>query len=128
VHVPSEDKSGYPKTVYTRNWSKGFYYSPKYHMNILLGDFNVKVGRENTFKPIIGNESLNQDSNYNGVRIANFATYKNLVDKSTMFQHRNFHKYNWTSPDGQIHNQTDHRLIRQEMAFEHTGCTKFQGR
>ena len=45
-------------------------------MKILLGDFNVKVARENIFKPTIGNESLNQDSNENGVRIVNFATSK----------------------------------------------------
>jgi len=47
---------------------------PKYHMKILLGDFNAKVGRENIFKPTIGNESLHQDSNDNGVRILQFAT------------------------------------------------------
>ena len=74
---------------------------PKYHMKILLGDFNAKVGRENIFKPTIGNESLNQD-NDNGVRIVNFATSKNLVVKSTMFSHRNIHKYTWTSPDGRL--------------------------
>ena len=45
-------------------------------MNILLGDFNAKVGRENIFKPTIGNESLHQDSNDNGVRIINFAHQK----------------------------------------------------
>jgi hypothetical protein len=43
-------------------------------MKILLEDFNAKVGRENIFKPTIGNESLHQDSNDNGVRIVNFAT------------------------------------------------------
>jgi hypothetical protein len=56
-------------------------------MKIWLGDFNAKVGREDTFKPIIGNESLHQESNNNGVRVVNFATSKNLVVKSTMFQH-----------------------------------------
>jgi hypothetical protein len=59
----------------------------------------------------IGNESLRQDSNDNGVRIVNFATSKNLVVKSTMFPHRNIHKYTWTSPDGKTHNQIDHVLI-----------------
>jgi hypothetical protein len=60
------------------------------------------VGRDDIFKPTIGNESLNQDSNDNGVRIVNFATSKILVVKSTMFPHRNIHKYNWISPDGKI--------------------------
>jgi len=31
-------------------------------MKIPLGDFNAKVVRENTFKPTIGNDSLNQDN------------------------------------------------------------------
>jgi hypothetical protein len=47
---------------------------PKHHMKILLGDFNAKLGREDIFKPTIGNESLHQFSNNNGVRIVNFAT------------------------------------------------------
>ena len=45
-------------------------------MKILLGDFNAKLGKEDIFKPIIGQESLHQDSNENGVRLVNFATSK----------------------------------------------------
>jgi hypothetical protein len=47
---------------------------PKYHMTILSGDFNAKVGREDIFKPTIRNESLHEISNKNGVRLLNFAT------------------------------------------------------
>ena len=43
-------------------------------MKILLGDFDAKLGKEDIFKPTIGNESLRQDSNDNGVRIVNLAT------------------------------------------------------
>jgi hypothetical protein len=63
-------------------------------MKILLGDFIAKIGMEDIFKPIIGNESLHEISNYNGVRVVNFVTSKNLTVKSIMFPHRNIHKYN----------------------------------
>ena len=85
-----------------------FDHFPKYHTKMLLGDLNAKVGRENIFKSTIGQESLHQDSSDNGV---NFATSKHLVVKSTMFPHRNIHKYIWTSSDGKTHNQIDHVLI-----------------
>jgi hypothetical protein len=53
--------------------------SPKYHMKMLLGDFNAKVVTEDIFKPATGNE--------NGLRAVNFATSKNLTVKSTMLPH-----------------------------------------
>ena len=68
------------------------------------------MGRENIFKLTFGNESLPQDSNDNGIRIVNSATSKNLVVKSTMFPHRNIHKYTWTSVGGKTHNQVDYSL------------------
>jgi len=34
----------------------------KYHIKILLEDFNVKLGRDDIFKPTNGNESLHEDS------------------------------------------------------------------
>jgi hypothetical protein len=46
----------------------------KYHMKILLGDFNARVGKEDIFKPTIGNESLHEINNDNGVRVVNLAT------------------------------------------------------
>ena len=84
---------------------------------VCVRDFNKKVGREDIFKPITGQESLHQDSNDNGVRIVNFATSKNLVVKSAMFPHRNIHEYTWTSLDGKTHNQIDHVLIDREVAI-----------
>ena len=58
------------KIVFYEELEQVFDYFPKYHMKMLLGDFNAKVGRENIFKPTIGQES----SNDNGVRLVNFAT------------------------------------------------------
>ena len=113
VHAPSEEKSDDSKYSLYEVLEQGFFFNhfPKHHMKILLGDFNAKLGKENIFKPTIGNESLHQDSNYNDVKILNFATSKNVVVKNTMFPHRNIHKYTWTSPDGKTHNQIDHIMI-----------------
>jgi hypothetical protein len=83
----------------------------KYHTKILLGDVNANVGREDTFEPTIGNESLHEINTDNEVRLINFAISKNLRVKSTMFPHRNIYKYTWTSPDGKTHNQIDHILV-----------------
>jgi hypothetical protein len=62
-------------------------------MEILLGDFNDKVGREDIFKLTIRNESLHEISYDNGVRLVTFATSKNPRVKSTMFPHHNIYKY-----------------------------------
>jgi len=80
-------------------------------VKILVGDLNAKVGRENIFKPTIGNVSLHQVINDNDDIIVNFVTSKNLVVKRPMFPPQNIHKYTWTSPDGKTHKQTDHILI-----------------
>jgi hypothetical protein len=80
-------------------------------MKNLLGDFNAKERREHIFKPTITNKSLHQISNDNGIRVVNFATSKNLIVKSTMFPHRNIHKFTWTSHDGKTDNQIYHILI-----------------
>jgi len=111
VHAPSEEKREESKDSFYEELEQFFYHFSKYHMKILLGDFDAKVGRENILKPTIGQESLHQDNNDNGVTLVNFATSKNLVVKSTMFPHWNIHKYTWTSPDGTTHNQIDHVLI-----------------
>ena len=92
VHAPSGKKSDEAKDSFYEELEQVFEQFLNYRMKMLLGDFNVKVGRENIFKPTIGQECLHQDRNDNGVRLVNFATSKNLVVKSTMLPHRNIHK------------------------------------
>jgi len=112
------------KTVFVREFRAGFLNNfPKYHMEINLGDFNAKVGGENIFKPIIGNESLYQDNINNGDRIVKSATQK----ISTMFPHQNTRKYTWTSPDGKTHNQIDHILVDRRWHSSILDVRSFRG-
>jgi hypothetical protein len=127
VHAPSEDKGDDGKDSFYEELGRVFDQFPRYDMKILLGDFNAKVGRENIFKPTIGNESLHEISNDSGVRAVNFATYKSLVVKSTMFPHRKIHKYAWTSLEGNTHNQTDHVLIDKRRHSSILDVRSFRG-
>jgi hypothetical protein len=100
VHATTEDKI---------DMKDSFYEEPErvfneYHTKVLLADFNAKVGREDMFKPTIGNESLHEFSN-NGVRAVNFAKSKNLIVKGTMSPHCNIHKFTGSSHDGKTHNK-----------------------
>jgi hypothetical protein len=117
VHVPTEDKIDDKKDSFCEELEYIFDNFPKYHMKILLRDFNAKVGGEDIFKLTIWNENLHEIINDNGVRAVNFVTYKNFVVKSTMFPHRIIHKYTWTSLDERTHSWIDHILIEHVKAF-----------
>ena len=80
MHAPSEEK--------TDDSKDGFFYEeleqvldhfPKHHSKILLRDCNAKLGKEDIFKPAIGNGRLHLGINDIGVRIVNFATSKYLA-------------------------------------------------
>jgi hypothetical protein len=74
AYAPTEDKDDDIKDSFYEELEQVFDRFPRYHMKIFLGDFNAKVGREDIFKPLIGNESLHEASNDNRVRVVNFAT------------------------------------------------------
>ena len=70
MHALSEEKSDSKDSFY-KELEQVFDNFPKNHIIIPLGDFNANVGRDNIFKPTLGNKSLQEDRNDNGVRIVN---------------------------------------------------------
>ncbi|XP_022161478.1 uncharacterized protein LOC111027411 [Myzus persicae] len=87
---------------------------PSHCIKVLLGDMNAQVGKENTYKTTIGEHSLHDQSNDNGVRLINFAISKNMVVSSTRFPRKNIHKETWLSPGGKYSSQIDHVLIENK--------------
>ncbi|KAF0753759.1 craniofacial development protein 2-like [Aphis craccivora] len=55
---------------------------PRESIKIVVGDFNAQVGWENIIKPIVGKESLHQESNNNGMRLISLCTDKGLIKSS----------------------------------------------
>jgi len=48
-------------------------------IKIILGHFNAKVGKEYTYKPTTGNESLHNETNNNGIKMIQFPISKVLM-------------------------------------------------
>jgi hypothetical protein len=111
VHAPSKDRSNGMKYSIYKELERVFDQFLMYNMQILLGDFSAKLGREDALKPTVRNENLREINNDNGVRVVNFTTSKNLSIKNIMFLHHNIHKFIWASPDGKTHNQIDYIFI-----------------
>jgi len=53
----------------------------------VLGDWNVKVGREEIYQRVTGRHSMHLNTNNNGQRLVDFAAAKNMVVSSACFQH-----------------------------------------
>jgi hypothetical protein len=87
MHTPCEDKSDDMKDSFYEKLGCVFDQFPRSNMKVLLGGFNVKIGRGDIFKFAIRNERLHEISNDSGVRVVNSATYKNFVVESTSSQH-----------------------------------------
>jgi len=55
---------------------------------IILRDINAKVGKEDIYKPTIGNENLHSETNNNGIQMIQFAISKGFNVQSTTVPHR----------------------------------------
>jgi hypothetical protein len=71
VYAPTEDKYDDTKNIFYGELEHVFDQFPKHCINILLGDFNTQVGREDIFKMTVGNESLQNPSQTNGDKMGN---------------------------------------------------------
>jgi hypothetical protein len=118
VHAPCEDNSDDVKGSFYEELGRVFDQFLRYDINILLGDLNAKVGREDNFKPTNGNESSHEINKDNGDREVSFATSKNLVFRSTCSMVATF--INIREPPLRVRQPDWPNLDRQATAFKYT--------
>jgi hypothetical protein len=93
---------------------------------ILTGDWNAKVGNDNTdWKPVMGKYGYG-DRNERGERLLEFATVHNLYICNTRFEQKPIRKWTWASPDGIHRNMIDLILIQQRWKTSVINCRTFQ--
>ena len=96
-------------------------------IKIIVGDFNAKVDKEIICKPTIGNGSLYNETNDNGIRMIQFAISNGLNVRSTTFQHKDIHKETWYSAEGSTVNQIDQVLISNRFRCTITDIRALRG-
>ena len=97
------------------------------YIKIILGDFNAKVGKGSIYKPPIGNESLHNETNNNGIKMIQFAISNGLNVRCTTFPHKDIHKQTWYSAESRTANQTEHVLISNRCSRAITDTRALRG-
>ena len=104
---------------------------PSHDMILMLGDWNAKIGATQEGEDgVVGRHGLGDERSENGVRFVSFCAANNLAIVSTMFPHKNIHKYTWTAPNGRVRNQIDHvavngkfkRSVRDTRSYRGADC------
>ena len=90
---------------------KGLELTPQKDVLFIIGDWNAKVGSQET-PGVIGKYLLGV-RNEAVQRLIEFCQENALVITNTLFQQHKRRLYTWTSPDGQHRNQTDYILCSQ---------------
>ena len=87
----------------------------KEDMILMTGDFNAKVGKNNTdSESAMGKHGLGS-RNENGEQFAEFCAFNSLVIGGTLFPYKKVHKATWVSPDHVTENQIDDICISQRF-------------
>ena len=104
---------------------------PNHDTILMLGDWNAKIGATQEGEDgVVGRHGLGDERSENGVRFVSFCAANNLAIVSTMFPHKNIHKYTWTAPNGRVRNQIDpvavigkfKRSVRDARSYRGADC------
>ena len=78
---------------------------------MVMSNVNAKIGDDNEgIERTIGKQGLGS-RNENGDRFVDLGIINDLKIGETVLQHKEIHKYTWTSPDQATHIQIDHMAI-----------------
>ena len=127
VHAPTNEITEQIKEEFYNLLKQNINQIARSDIKIIIGDFNAKVGKRSIYKPTIGNESLHNETNNNGIKMIQFAISNGLNVRSTMFPHKDIHKQTWYSADGRTAYQTDQVLISNRFRSAITDIRALSG-
>ena len=109
VYAPTNDADTNEKDGFYELLQQVYDRTPRHDIIITMGDWNAKLGHQMEGENgVVGKHCLGSDRSDNGERFVEFCAANNMAIITTMFPHKDIHKYTWTSPDGRTRNQIDH--------------------
>jgi len=89
-YASTENQDEEMKNIFYEDLEKLFDPLPNNCIKIIAEDLNMQVGKEQCFRPIIGQESWHPLFNNNGLRLVSFAESKNFIISGTYFPKKTF--------------------------------------
>ncbi|KAL4143877.1 hypothetical protein QTP88_006132 [Uroleucon formosanum] len=114
-HAPTENKEDQSKEEFYNQIERVYDSILHRTRKIIIGDLNAKIGKEQIFKPTIGEHSLHEISNDNGSKLISFALSKNMTISSSQFPHKEIHKHGYRLMDIQKPNRPYHFLVKVKL-------------
>lgn len=84
-HAPTDNKANQSKEEFYNQLERVYDSIPHRTRKIIIGDLNAKIGKEQIFKPTIGEHISHEISNDNGSKLISFAMSKNMTISSSQF-------------------------------------------
>ena len=110
-YAPTNDNDHEAKDAFYEQLQAAVNTAPRHDLLIVMGDFNAKVGSDNTHaERTMGTHGCGS-INDNGARLVELCTANDLVIGGTLFPHPDVHKLTWCSPNRRDCNQIDHLMI-----------------
>ncbi|CAF1270699.1 unnamed protein product [Adineta ricciae] len=127
VYAPTSDATENEIEIFYSDLEDAIGKTPKKDILILTGDWNAKVGDDNTgWETAMGRYGYGT-RNERGENLLEFATLHNLFICNTRFQQKPIHKWTWESPDGIHKNMIDLIIIQKRWKSSVVNCRTFQG-
>ncbi|XP_045506861.1 craniofacial development protein 2-like [Colias croceus] len=115
VYAPTSTHSDEDVEVMYEDISRAIHTS-KTHFNVVMGDFNAKLGKRGDDELRVGQFGFGQ-RNPRGQRLAEFLEREGLFMMNSFFQKSPHRKWTWISPDGKTRNEIDFIMTTKRHIF-----------
>ncbi|CAG4966203.1 unnamed protein product [Colias eurytheme] len=116
VYAPTSAHSDEEVERLYEDVSSALHSTKKAHFNVVMGDFNAKVGIQRCSESAIGPHGFG-DRNQRGHMLVNFLEKEGLYLMNSFFKKQPQRKWTWQSPDGRTRNEIDFIISDKKRIF-----------